>query len=299
MFGYVRPYKPELKMKEFATYKAVYCGLCHTLGVRFGFLARMILSYDATLLCLMEMSLKSGCVGFEKCRCPARPYKKCDAAKQSPELDFWADASVILGYYKVKDNLHDKGILKKVAALLMLPVAAFYYSKAAKRHPFIAQNASDYIGEQTAAELKHCAVIDEAAQPTAKLMSHLLKNGAANETQARVLERLGYFLGRWIYLADAADDLDDDIKSGSYNPFVEAFRLTKATERAESSSKAEPLLNSCIYEITAAFELLDTKCFTSIIGNVFYLGLPEVKKAILSGLSSKEKKKRFAAVYGI
>jgi len=299
VFGYVRPYKPELKMKEFATYKAVYCGLCHTLGVRFGFLARMILSYDATLLCMMEMSLKSGCLGFEKCRCPARPYKKCDAAKQTSELDFWADASVILGYYKIKDNLHDKGIVKKAATLFLLPIASFYHRKAAMRHPFIAQCASNYIAEQTAAELKHCTIIDEAAEPTAKLMSSLLKNGAASETQSRVLERMGYFLGRWIYLADAADDLDDDIKSGSYNPFVEAFGLTKATGRAVGSGKAEPLLNSCIYEITAAFDLLDIKCYAPIIGNVFYLGLPEVKKAVLSGLSGREKKKRFAAVYGI
>ncbi len=299
MFGYVRPYKPELKIKDFAVYKAVYCGLCRTLGKRYGFLARMILSYDATLFCIMDMSLKNGCKGFEKCRCPAKPYKKCDASKPSPELDFWADVSIILGYYKVRDNLSDKGLKKRAAALFILPFASYFYRKAAARNPFITQNAGEYIKKQTEVENKHCPVIDEAAEPTAKLMSNLLKSRAGSDAQSRVLERLGYFMGRWIYLADAVDDLGDDIKSGGYNPIAACFGLTPGTSQIEGIKNAEFLLNSCLYEIAAAYNLLDKYCFVPILENVFFLGLPEVKKAVLSGLGGKEKKKRFPGVYGI
>jgi hypothetical protein len=31
MFGYVRPYRDELKVKDYELYRAVYCGLCHSL----------------------------------------------------------------------------------------------------------------------------------------------------------------------------------------------------------------------------------------------------------------------------
>ena len=296
LFGYVRPCKPELKIKDYAIYKAVYCGLCHSLGRRYGFLSRFILSYDATLLCMVQMSQKTDCCGFEKKRCPANPLKKCDCAGATPELDFWADASVILGYYKVADNLHDKGYFKKLAALLLLPFASHLFHIAAKRNSFIFQCTQDYIKQQTAVEKSRCAVIDEAAQPTAELLAKLLRNGTDGD-QSRVLERIGYFLGRWIQLADAAHDLEKDVKVGEYNPFATATSLTAGMPLDKARKAADTLLNSCIFEITTAYDLLETKRFAPIIANVFFDGLPMVKKYVLSVLSKREKKKLFPSMY--
>jgi hypothetical protein len=299
VFGYLRPYKPELKMKDFAVYKAVYCGLCHTLGRRYGFLSRMILSYDATLMCILGMSIKDVCSGFEKRRCPVKPHKKCDAARQNPVMDYWADESVILGYYKVKDNLRDGSLGKKTVSLLTLPFVSAIYKKAVKKNPFAGQCADEYIKAQTEAELKDCASIDEAAQPTAILMARLLSHNADGAAQSRVIERMGFFIGRWIYLADAADDLDKDIKRSEYNPFAAALPGNSAEKGIERTKLAESLLNSCVYEITAALALLEIRRYDDIIGNAFYLGLPEVEKAVLSGLDQKERKKRFSAIYRI
>lgn len=295
MFGYLRPYKPELKVKEYALYKAVYCGLCHSLGRRYGLLSRVILSYDATLMCLIGLGLKDGCGGFETRRCPFNPHKKCDVARADPVLDYWADASIILGYYKVKDNLHDGGFKKKAASLLALPFVSALYRKAAKKNPFIGWCAGNYIEAQEAVERGGCVSVDRAAEPTAALMSALLSHCAKNGTERRVLERMGLFLGRWIYLADAADDVKKDAESGAYNPFL-AGRIKDEKAAAKA---AEPLLNSCVYEITAAFGLLEFRRFGAVVANAFYLGLPEVKKAVLAGLPKKEKIKRFAAVYRI
>lgn len=298
MFGYIRPYKPELKIKEFGVYKAVYCGLCQTLGRRYGLLSRMILSYDAAFTAILQLSLKSGCAGFQQKRCPSHPFKKCGCSMPAKELDYWADASVILWYYKVLDNIHDSGIFKKAAAVLLLPAASFLFRKAQKLNPFVAKCSGEYIKEQSEVEKSRCKNIDKAAHPTAKLMSELLKNGAAGD-ERRILERMGYFIGRWVYFSDAADDLPDDVKSGSYNPFAQAFDFSPETSADERKKAAEPMLNSCIFEISAAFELLEVKKFAPIIYNIIYLGLPEMKKAVFSELSGKEKKKRFAAIYRI
>lgn len=298
MFGYIRPYKPEMKVKDYSVYKAVYCGLCHTLGNRFGFLSRMILSYDATLLSILDMSVKKGCGGFEQKNCPVRPFKKCDCSKFSPELDYWADASVILSYYKVKDNIHDARAVKKAAALAVLPFFSHGFRKAKNQHPFIAICAEDYIKKQDEVEAKRCKKIDEAAQPTAELMSRLMKRDD-DSAQGRIFARMGYFLGRWIYLADAADDIKEDLESKNYNPFIEEFGITVQTSQSEIKKIAQPLLNSCVYEITAAFNLLETKRFSPILENVFYNGLPQMQRAVLSGLSLKDKKKKFAAMYRI
>lgn len=294
MFGYLRPYKPEMKMKDFAVYKAVYCGLCRTLGKRYGFIPRMILSYDATLMCILSMSLRRECCGFDKCRCPVNPYKKCDAARQNPALDYWADASVILGYYKIKDNLHDSRGSKKIISLIASLFASLPYKKAVKNNPYIAECAAEYIEEQNKMEEKNCVSIDEAAQPTAHLMAQLLSHDAQGMAQLRVLERMGYFIGRWTYLTDAADDFNKDTKNGEYNPFAAAVN-----ENMKMKSVAEPLLNSCIAEITSALALLDVRRYSDIINNAFYLGMPEVKNAVLSGLKKKQRKKRFSAVYDI
>ena len=66
MFGYVRIYKPELKMAEFEHYQGVYCSLCKQLGKRYVVMARMTLSYDFTFLAVFRMALSDTCTGFKK-----------------------------------------------------------------------------------------------------------------------------------------------------------------------------------------------------------------------------------------
>lgn len=41
----------------------------------------------------------------------------------------------------------------------------------------------------------------------------------------RVLEQMLYHLGRWVYLIDAADDLQKDAVSGNYNPVALRYGL--------------------------------------------------------------------------
>jgi hypothetical protein len=245
--------------------------------------------------------MQPDCCGFETRRCPVKPYKKCDMARQNAVIDFWADVSVMLAYYKLRDNLHDENIAKKAACLLGLPFAAFAYKKAEKNNAYAADCAKAYVVKQTAVEAKKSASIDEAAHPTAALVAQLLTYEIKDQARFRVLERMGVFLGRWIYICDAADDFCADKKSGGYNPFV-AFAFNQAgahqaNVQDAAGPLAEPLLNSCIYEITTAFELLPIARYREILTNAFYLGLPEVKKAVLSGLSNKEKRKKFRAIY--
>ena len=89
--------------------------------------------------------------------------------------------------------------------------------------------------------------------------------------QKRVLERLGYCLGRYIYLTDAYFDLERDIKSGSYNVLK-----NKPSEEIENYVKSQ--IYFCINEATKAFELLDTKKYKHILGNIIYLGLEDTFK---------------------
>ena len=157
MFGYIKVKKEELKIKDFEVYKAVYCSLCKKLGKSYGILSRLTLSYDFAFLSLLNISLKSGCVSFERKRCAFNPLKKCNYCKSSDELDMPSAAAMIMLYYKILDNIKDEKGLKKLGFLLLKPIFSGAHKKAAKKYPFIEEtvppfeesNPIEMIGEKS------------------------------------------------------------------------------------------------------------------------------------------------------
>lgn len=279
MFGYIRACKPELKMKEFETYKAVYCSLCRRLGKSYGMLSRMTLSYDFTFLALLNMSLSDGCVAFEQKRCAFNPLKKCNYCKCDDALELPSAAAMIMLYYKILDNIADERGFKKLGFIMLKPIFSSAHKKAAKKYPDVESAVADYIMAQSEIEDENSDCLDAAADPTARVMGTILPLCSNDDGQKRVLERLGYCLGRYIYLLDAACDLPNDIKKGSYN-VLKAGITGGAAEYAKS--RVEPQLYTCINEAARALELLNIKKFKSILGNIIYLGLEETFKKELN-----------------
>ena len=60
MYGYVRPPLGALDEKERLRFQRAYCGLCHTLGLRYGPAARFILNYDFTYLAILLSAPNEG-----------------------------------------------------------------------------------------------------------------------------------------------------------------------------------------------------------------------------------------------
>ncbi|MBR4122960.1 MAG: hypothetical protein IKT93_00920 [Clostridia bacterium] len=271
MFGYIKAAKGEMKVKEFESYKAVYCSLCKELGKSYGFLARLTLSYDFTFLALLNMSLKPECCSVKRGRCTFNPLKKCNYCEKTEDLKMPSAAAMIMLYYKIKDNIADEKGFKKIGFKLLLPVFSRAYKKAAYDFPQIEKIVSEYIKEQDELERNNCTSIDIAADPTAKALSQIFMLCSEDQMQKRVLQRLGYCMGRYIYLLDAVSDLEEDIKKNSYN-------VLKADCNGDVKEKVKPQLYFCINESAKAFELLDIKKFKTILGNIIYLGLEEEMK---------------------
>lgn len=266
MFGYIRAAKGDLKVKEYEFYKAVYCTLCKTIGREYSLLSRFTLSYDFTFLALLNMSLTEGCDAVEKKHCVFNPLKKCVFCKNDDALKLPAAAAVILNYYKVLDNIQDENGIKKLGFILAKPFFKAPYIKAAKKYANIDKIVFDYITEQTAAESDKNCELDKAADATAKMLSALFMQLSEDSSQKRVLDRLGYCIGRYIYLLDAYCDLSIDIKNNSFNPL-------KSRENVNELIKEQ--LYFCVNEACKAFELLDIKKYKHILGNILYLGLEE------------------------
>ena len=279
MFGYIRADKPEMKVKEFEMYKAVYCSLCKELGKSYGFLSRLTLSYDFTFLALLNMSLKDGCNTIERKRCAFNPLKKCNYCKETDDLKMPSAAAMIMLYYKIKDNIADEKGIKKLGYYCLLPIFGGAYKKAKKNNPLLEEIVSEYINSQTKLEKENCNQLDKVADPTAKALSKIFTLCSDDETEKRILERLGYCLGRYIYLLDAACDLEKDIKTNSYN--VLKFELSEDKQKY-INERVVPQLYFCVNEAGKAFELLEFKKYKHILGNIIYLGLEQTFKKELN-----------------
>lgn len=270
MFGYVRAYKPELRIKEWEMYKAVYCSLCRELGKSYGIFARFTLSYDFTFLALLDMALSEGFPTTERKCCVFNPLKKCNyCSDKDNQLSFAASAAMIMLYYKLLDNIADEKGLGRLKYLVLKPAFSRAYKKAAKNNKDIDDIFKDYFAKQNAVEQIIDSGIDEAAEPTAVMLSRVFEKCASDELGRRALSRMGYCMGRYIYILDAAKDLPDDIKKDNFNPFKDNDNYINDAKRQ---------LGICIDETIKAFELLEIKQLKNILGNIIYLGLEDTIK---------------------
>lgn len=283
MFGYVRPLTAELRVRELEDYKAVYCGLCRAMGKRHGFLARFTLNYDFAFLA-MVLAFESEPCRMSRCRCPAHPFRKRAMCEQMPALDVAADESMILSYQKLRDDVADQSFLRglpaRIAAFALKPA----YKKAAAERPEFDALVMNCLEELHVLEKECCASLDRPADAFARILQAAAPD-TGDETRNRALSQMLYHVGRWIYLIDAWDDMEDDIKSGGYNP-IQARYDGQGSEHLKDVSIT--LLHSRNLA-TAAYELAKTQRWDAIVSNILYLGLPAVEKAVFQGRWQKKR----------
>ncbi|MEF9853371.1 MAG: DUF5685 family protein, partial [Hydrogenoanaerobacterium sp.] len=273
LFGYIKPFKPQMRICEYDTYKAVYCGLCKQLGHSYGIAARFTLSYDFAFLSLLDMSLLDELPKFCKERCFANPLKKRYCCKSDEASRLSACTAMVMLYYKAEDNYRDLGFWGKALMLFIKPFTSAALRKAKTEYPVLDEIVADMIKKQLVIEENGCKNIDEAAEPTAICLSKIFLLLSTKENECRVLQRMGYLLGRWIYLIDAVDDLDDDKKSGNYNVFLMQAEDSASDKLSSAIQSATYTLNQTAAEIAKAYELLELKRYKTILDNIIYLGL--------------------------
>ena len=122
--------------------------------------------------------------------------------------------------------------------------------------------------------------LDLASEPTAVFLQRVFEYTFDSEFDKRIMGRLGYCAGKCVYLLDALDDLYDDLKSGGYNPIIVKYSLKNGDDTSKAEDETVCLINTCITELAATYELLSCKRYKSIMSNIIYLGMPRVLKTI-------------------
>lgn len=288
MFGYVRPSMERLSEEDQNRFTSVYCGLCHTLQRRYGFFSRMILNYDLAFLAIL-LEEDGVCCSCRR-RCMIHPFGKRPCATPSPALDTAADYSVILTWWQLRDGVADSGLWKGLKYRLLSRLLRRAYRKARAAQPAFDESTRCHLEELAVLEKECCASIDRPADTFARLLAGAA-DGSTDPVRRRVLQQMFYHLGRWIYLTDAADDLEKDVKSGNYNPLTLRFSLQEGKLTQQSRQELAATMDRSVEQMAAAFELLDFGQWAEIIRSVVYEGLYAVGGAVLHGTFRRRPKR--------
>lgn len=169
--------------------------------------------------------------------------------------------------------------------MLLFPLSVRAHKKAARDYPGLEQAVADAMQLQEQTEQQESPPLDACAEPTAKMISGVFSQLAEQGTpEFRILEQFGYFLGRWVYLMDAADDIPKDLKQNAFNPFIRDYGLTTESTQEqlqEAADRCNQVLNMTVSQAIAAFRLLDLGQFAPILNNIVCLGLPQMQKEFM------------------
>lgn len=261
MFGYVQIRKPELKIKDYEVYHAFYCGLCERLRAKYGIAGRITLTYDMTFLIILLSSVYNIKCRHEKRHCIVHPAKK-HRILYNEITDYCADINYLLSYYQCIDDKNDDASFRGSAGALIYKKNAAKIEKSYRRQ---ADAVKQSLGRLSVLEKDNAYNILENASCFGRLLAELFIY--KDDIFKVYLGDMGYYLGRYIYIMDAYDDLQEDIKKGRYNPFKDA-----AKEDGFEEDTREMLLNE-ISAACGAFEQLPCISYIDILRNILYAGV--------------------------
>ena len=265
MFGYVTIDKPELKVKEFYRYKSYYCGLCRALKEEYGFRGRMTLSYDMAFLVLFLTSLYEVPTKELQSHCPLHPVKKIPML-QNEISEYGAKMNILLVYFKCEDDWKDDKSLKGIAGMHLFRKKAKELCREYKRQAQVIQKQLKVLASY---EEKQEENLDLVAGAFGALMAELFVY--KEDMWEKELRNFGFYLGKFIYIMDAYDDLEDDLKTGSYNPLKAVKHNCKNEEDYENT--IYQILVMMMAEATGAFEKLPVLWDSESLRNILYSGV--------------------------
>lgn len=261
MFGYIVVNKAELKFKEFDIYQSYYCGLCKKLKERGGNVSRLALTYDMTFVYMLLTGLYEPQTVCSTCKCVLHPLEKRQM-RQNVCAEYVADMSVLMTCYKCRDDWQDE---KKLTAKCMLAMLTKKNKDIVEKYPEKTKRIADNM-EQLARGEEDCSDdVDSMAGLFGRIMADILV--CREDEWTTVLSRMGFYLGKFIYILDAYEDVEEDKKKGCYNP------LSRMYESPDFEENCRQILTMMIAECSREFEKLPILENADILRNILYSGV--------------------------
>lgn len=279
MYGYILPDKPNMFVKDFTLYRAFYCGLCKSIGKMCGQWMRFSTNYDMTFLSILAHATADAEVEISNEGCILNPVKKKSIVKHDAINEQIVYINNILAHYKCVDDVLDNGSVGK--NLIDKTVLSKHYKRAKKALPKVDEAARQGYADLRALESENCGSLDRIAHPFAQMMRSIAKELFA-DGYTEPLGEIMYQVGKWIYLVDAIDDIDDDFRKKKFNPFLVGYEYRdKATFLAEKGGDARLALMTCYQVVCDSFKQVTVAKYEGVLTNIFWYGMLEKSNEIL------------------
>ena len=277
MFGYVVPDKPNMFMKDYYEFRAYYCGLCKAIGKRQGQLLRFTLSYDMTFLAVFLHAVMGTQPKISRERCVCHPIRSREMVARDDIMLSVSDVGAVLTYYKAKDSAVDAGGAAKILPYFVRRKK----NRAAKRLSGVEEAVRLGYDELRVLEGENSPEIERVADCFARLLQGVVKPLLGDKATEHT-DKFAYQLGKWIYLADALDDYDKDVKKGNYNPFVAAYKAVDKKELIEKhGQEVSDLFWFTLASLKESYDKIELLASEGVLTNTVYYGLPMMTNRIL------------------
>lgn len=261
MFGYIIVNKAEMKFKEFDIYHSYYCGLCQVLKKRYGRSGQLTLSYDLTFVLMLLTALYEPETVEGTCKCVAHPFEK-HQIRSNIFTEYVADMNVLFSYYKCIDDWEDD---KKLHRLLFAKLLEGKTKKTKELYQEKIRKINMLMHDLARVEKENCQDIDLVAGLWGKVMAEIV--ACREDEWTENLSALGYHLGKFIYLLDAYEDVEDDIKKNRYNPLQNHYGEPDFEEDCKT------ILMMMMAQCCKEFEQLPILENVEILRNILYSGV--------------------------
>ena len=287
MFGYIRTDTPYLYIKDDVLYKAMYCGVCKGIAEVSGHSARMGLSFDVTFLSVILHNLLGIDVKIEKSHCMTHCLRSREMANVDELTRQLGALNTILVYYKYTDDIADgdKGRGKR----LWFKTG---FRRAKKKYPEIERIVRENLAAQERMEKAKTDSVDRAADSTAKILSQF-SDYVLQDKSNEFTQKLFYAVGKWVYLIDALDDYDKDVKKNAYNPLYLAYGSPSKKEltSGEHAEELRFIFHAIFFDIRESLSHLEFRFNRDLSDNILLRGLPTMTNHIMSGCDCNGKKR--------
>ncbi|MBO4807638.1 MAG: hypothetical protein J5537_01250 [Lachnospiraceae bacterium] len=261
MFGYIIINKGELKFKEFDIYQGYYCGLCRVLKEKYGIKGQMTLSYDMTFLAMLLSDLYEPELTKGTTKCIVHPFEKHPTIK-TEFTEYAADMNILLTYYKCLDDWNDD---RKADRKILADILCGAVCKIRNKYPEKADLIRRTLEKMSEKEKQKVRDVDEMSALFGDILGTIFSY--RDDEWADELYTIGNNLGRFIYIMDAYEDIEDDIKKNRYNPFIDDYKNPQFDEDIQK------VLTKMMSECCKAFELLPIINDIDILRNILYSGV--------------------------
>ena len=263
MFGYININRKELSPENFSIYQSYYCGLCHSLKKNSGLKGQMLLNYDMTFLIILLTGLYELEDTSKEFVCPLHPGKKRSDRINEATL-YAAEMNVMLAYHNLEDDWRDdKAYVKHTISQILKKD----YKKIVEKYPRQAAALENYMEKLHECERNKEYNLDLIAGLTGEMLGEIF--AWKEDIWADELRCMGFYMGKFIYLMDAYEDLDKDEKNKKYNPFTKM----RAESKEDYETLSKLILTSMMSECSKSFERLPILLHAEIIRNILYSGV--------------------------